>query len=229
MDFIVDNIVWFIVGGVVVLMTIVGYLAEKTDFASKKYREKVSREKEDKVINVEKPIDETPDNIQETQSPIQNVGVADMMVKPEEPANVGIEEDLYAPLTPEVDNQVVNDNPIEEDLYAPLSSTNNDSKALEITEPTQDSDIYNVSDSTLTSVTDIAPDAIENTETLEMPIANNMDTLPINDTSDYDKIFPDDPIIINDNKDSEEVTTVVTPDNSINNETEANAEDIWKF
>ncbi len=32
MEFIIDNLVWFIVGGVVILMTIIGYFAEKTDF-----------------------------------------------------------------------------------------------------------------------------------------------------------------------------------------------------
>ena len=32
MEFIIDNLVWFIAGGVVILMTIIGYFAEKTDF-----------------------------------------------------------------------------------------------------------------------------------------------------------------------------------------------------
>ena len=35
MEFIVDNLVWFIVGGVIVLMTIIGYFAEKTNFGNK--------------------------------------------------------------------------------------------------------------------------------------------------------------------------------------------------
>ena len=35
MEFIVDNLVWFIAGGVVILMTIIGYFAEKTDFGKK--------------------------------------------------------------------------------------------------------------------------------------------------------------------------------------------------
>ena len=39
MEFIVDNLVWFIVGGVIVLMTIIGYFAEKTNFGNKKNKE----------------------------------------------------------------------------------------------------------------------------------------------------------------------------------------------
>lgn len=36
LDFIADNYVWFIAGGVILLMTIIGYIAEKTDFGKKK-------------------------------------------------------------------------------------------------------------------------------------------------------------------------------------------------
>lgn len=249
MEFIVDNIVWFIVGGVVILMTIVGYLAEKTDFASKKYREKSGQEKEKKVVKTEEPIAEIPDNnVEEIESPIQNVGVADMITKPEEPINVETEADLYAPLgesavntsVPEDlyapldsnNNQESSDDTIEEDLYAPLSSTDNVSSTIEVNEPVQDNDVFTMPSETLVSNENQDNNLVENTETLEMPVASTIDTLPINDSSDYDKIFPDDPIIINDNNESKDITenveTSIT-DDSVNNETEANTEDIWKF
>ena len=35
MDFIVDNYIWFIVIGVVILMAVIGYIADKTDFGRK--------------------------------------------------------------------------------------------------------------------------------------------------------------------------------------------------
>lgn len=51
MDFVVDNYLWFIIGGIVVLMIIIGYFAEKTNFGKQPLRKKKSE-------NVEKEIDE---------------------------------------------------------------------------------------------------------------------------------------------------------------------------
>ena len=45
MDFIVDNYVWFIVGGVIILMAVIGYIADKTDFGRKGKENKVKEEK----------------------------------------------------------------------------------------------------------------------------------------------------------------------------------------
>lgn len=52
MDFIVDNYVWAIVIVVVVLMAIVGYIADKTDFGRKEFEKKMVS---DKAKKVEKP------------------------------------------------------------------------------------------------------------------------------------------------------------------------------
>lgn len=52
MDFIVDNYVWAIVIVVVVLMAIVGYIADKTDFGRKEFEKKMVSDKPKKV---EKP------------------------------------------------------------------------------------------------------------------------------------------------------------------------------
>lgn len=65
MDFIVDNYFWFIIGGIVVLMIIIGFIAEKTDFGRKPFREKKVENKESKVtseqpaeigVNAEEPV-----------------------------------------------------------------------------------------------------------------------------------------------------------------------------
>lgn len=47
MDFIADNYVWFIIVGIIILMAVIGYFADKTDFGRK-----VKTEKPEK--NVEK-------------------------------------------------------------------------------------------------------------------------------------------------------------------------------
>jgi hypothetical protein len=56
MDFIIDNLVWFIVAGIVILMTIIGYFAEKTNFG----KNTPESENENEDTNVEKVEKEKP-------------------------------------------------------------------------------------------------------------------------------------------------------------------------
>lgn len=286
MDFIVDNLVWFIVGGVVILMTIVGYLAEKTDFASKKYREKVGQEKEEKNNKKVQEKDDTPKDI-----PVQDVGVADI-VSPEEELenpikeedsyeflnddqvnevkdinddlyaplnqsdkqendlNVNPQEDLYAPLSSIEENQVKD---VNEDLYAPLVQNINIPQNTQEVQDVAEENIIDYETKTNDDITNNVvedsneiidqepviesnsmvpePETIdspiesldEESETLEMPEQGNIDTLPIVENSDYDKIFPDDPVIINESKGSE---GTLTENKEID---DPSAEDIWKF
>lgn len=285
MEFIVDNLVWFIVGGVVILMTIVGYLAEKTDFACKKYREKVGQEKEKINIEKEHEKDEAPKEV-----PVQDVGVIDIVSSNKELEDPVKEEDSYASLN---NNQVNEVKDIDEDLYAPLNQSDKQENDLNV-EPQEDlyaplnsnqesevkdveADLYtplvqnNNIPQNIEEVQDISPENIinyetetndnmvndvldddneildqspviessdmvfkpetdspieslnEESETLEMPIQEDIDTLPIVENSDYDKIFPDDPVIINESKGSEETSI---EEKEID---DSNAEDIWKF
>ena len=39
MEFVMDNYIWFIVGGIVILMAVIGYFADKSDFGRKKFNE----------------------------------------------------------------------------------------------------------------------------------------------------------------------------------------------
>lgn len=52
-DFIVENYIWFIVGAIVLLMIIIGFIAEKTDFGRKPF----SSKKKEKVENKEESED----------------------------------------------------------------------------------------------------------------------------------------------------------------------------
>ena len=54
MDFLLENYIWFIIGFIVILMIVIGYLAEKTQFGSKKVSKKeknIQKKKEEEVIN----------------------------------------------------------------------------------------------------------------------------------------------------------------------------------
>lgn len=65
MDFIVDNYIWFIVGGVILIMTLIGYIADKTQFvenqktkdrekkANQEKRKKEKKSKEQEIFEKE--------------------------------------------------------------------------------------------------------------------------------------------------------------------------------
>lgn len=66
MDFVINNYLWFIIGAIVLLMIVIGYFAEKTDFGkkplkntSKKQSEPVSKPAEEVV----EPVEQTNDDI----------------------------------------------------------------------------------------------------------------------------------------------------------------------
>lgn len=66
MDFITDNIIWAIIIVIVVLMAIVGYIADKTDFGRKEFERKVKPDKPKKEkIKKEKPKKEKKEEIVE--------------------------------------------------------------------------------------------------------------------------------------------------------------------
>lgn len=57
MEFITNNYMWFIIGGIVILMAIIGYIADITDFGRNRV-EKVPKEKPKKEKKSDKKIEE---------------------------------------------------------------------------------------------------------------------------------------------------------------------------
>lgn len=50
MDFIIDNYVWFIVAGVILIMTLIGYIADKTEFVeNQKAKDKEKKKKQEQL------------------------------------------------------------------------------------------------------------------------------------------------------------------------------------
>ena len=89
MDFIVDNYVWFIGGGIVLLMIIIGYIAEKTDFGRKPFSTKKAN-KEVKNEVKEETVEEVAET-ENTESPVE--GLTDFVVE-DGFADVEIPEDV---------------------------------------------------------------------------------------------------------------------------------------
>lgn len=142
MDFVVDNYVWFIVIGVVILMAIIGYIADKTDFGRKTKSEKSSKEfkkknnkKEKKVTKIEidaKGINELSQDVADKNYPkkdenIDNFLAEDTDTLKENNFDVSINNDLNQPSdqimfeNQGMNNFASNEN-IDQSLFAPLTN-----------------------------------------------------------------------------------------------------------
>lgn len=145
MEFIADNYIWFIVGGIVLLMTFIGYIAEKTDFGKQKFASKTHepKPKKEKKIKDNKKTKKN-DNIN-----------AELKAEEVEPIEVeplisnGNEEDLNAPFGDVVEEiKPIEPVIIEEDLEVPLNSevTSVDNKINDLPLPEIDTLNNNVED-----------------------------------------------------------------------------------
>ncbi len=122
MDFIIENYVWFIVAFVVIVMAIIGYFADKTDFGRKiEKKEKKQNNKKNEKIKVEaKGINELTQNIAENNKDAvstnqdENIVNIDQIKEQEklEPMpidNENIDQSLFAPLTDTTSKEQIND------------------------------------------------------------------------------------------------------------------------
>ena len=122
MDFIIENYVWFIVAFVVIVMAIIGYFADKTDFGRKiEKKEKKQNNKKNEKIKVEaKGINELTQNIAENNKDAvstnqdENIVNIDQIKEQEklEPMpidNANIDQSLFAPLTDTPSKEQIND------------------------------------------------------------------------------------------------------------------------
>lgn len=105
-DFIVNNYIWFIVGGIVVILTIIGYFAEKSDFLAKK------------VVNQEDSKESAPVTVDENK---EGRGLRDI-VNSHKDKEEKVEENVIAPLT---DTPTPVDTPVSDvpqELFAPINA-----------------------------------------------------------------------------------------------------------
>lgn len=98
MEFVVDNYLWFLIGGIVLLMIIIGYFAEKTNFGKLPLNNK--KKQEEKTEEQATP--------EEPEIKLDEIGIADALA-PEENLNVF-----------ETVEEAVSDNNVEEDLNVPF-------------------------------------------------------------------------------------------------------------
>lgn len=116
MRFLMDNYIWFLVAGVVGLMTVIGYIAEQTDFGRKEVKRNESKEK--KVKKDVKKLEGSKLNDVVYNDNNKNIEIVNINELKENDFN--IEEDLTVPLNNQKEEVIIN-NFIDEDLTVPLN------------------------------------------------------------------------------------------------------------
>lgn len=136
MQFIMDNYIWFAVGGIVIIMAIIGYFADKTDFGRKTY-EKEPKAKKEKKQKKEKKAPE-PQKIEVDAKGINELtqSMADTLTEDTQEETM---DDLYAPL-----ENTETQEEVDASLYEPLVPLTNEETtetnvveepAMEVQEP----------------------------------------------------------------------------------------------
>lgn len=155
MDFIVDNYVWFIIGAIVILMAIVGYIADITDFGRKSVEKKVKVQKEKvkkeqtkkEKVKKEKVVEELPTEQSEAETIKDESNNINQTIENETvngelqdglsqfTQDNSIENSLF---TEEVNGEVESNEEVDQSLFEPLPSidqvfqdTNNDESNID--------------------------------------------------------------------------------------------------
>jgi len=139
MDFIVENYMWFIIGGIVILMAVVGYIADVTDFGrnrlEKETKEKVENPKKEKVkrekIKKEKSKKDkvlpevsvfSADEINEVSSEPILDEVQDYQQDVDlEQSNENLENNMFSNELKQVENNIEHES-VDQSLFEPLPS-----------------------------------------------------------------------------------------------------------
>lgn len=195
MDFIVENYIWFLVGGGLIFMALIGFVAEKTNFGrgNSKKKEKKQTVKEEKVETNEVPnpvVEEQPilENDQfnvipdlNTEAEKEEVKLTDPLLTPdinnqdlyagldqftvEKPEDNASNEDLNAPLDTNIMNQ---ENTLKQplDLNQPLENAVNETIESPVDIPEVTEDVPEVPEQTVSEVSEIPE--VKGTEVVDL-------------------------------------------------------------
>jgi hypothetical protein len=241
-EFINENYLWFIIGGAVLLMALIGYIAEKTNFGRGGGNKKEKKDKE--VVVVRESIPSEPVIQPNIVPDADNLGL--------EPSNVENDENIENIIG---DNNVNND-VIDEDLTVPLNLTVESEEPLytpeeDLTVPLEPN-MESIENDTIDNVDEDLTVPLEpNMESIENDTIDNVDedlTVPLDFSSAFNNTINDEPTAPENNEIPEVMSeepvsfqeisdndivlrpndqTMELPDiDSLDEETE---EDVWKF
>lgn len=137
-DFVTENYIWFIVVGIIILMAIVGYIADKTDFGrnrverqpkekqekvkpEKVVKEKIKKEKNKKEKNLkEEVVEELPAMEQNVVETVNNIESAEQPIYNEIPQDFSTENNFINDNVK--DTLVTDETQVDQSLFEPLPS-----------------------------------------------------------------------------------------------------------
>ena len=96
-DFVIENYIWFILGGIVILMILIGYFAEKTQFGKKKINKKEKQKKSGKKISSDKQEESIIPNL-ERQTETVETPKEEIVETPVEQTEEVLVEDMEEPM-----------------------------------------------------------------------------------------------------------------------------------
>lgn len=175
LDFVSNNYVWFVVGGIILLMAIIGFIAEKTDFGKKPLKEKKVNKKEKEEKAKEPEVVKEPEDNVEKENNSEELDTIDFDIKDnsEDTAKTEKEENVVEDLetTDKISDPVlVNTNT--EDLSIPFGDNDNNN-------------IQEDTDEKSTSYEDVKPVEEPSLEDDKLPLPE-IDKLDDNDDEDDD-------------------------------------------
>lgn len=215
MEFFVENWLWFLVAAIIILMTLIGYIAEKTDFGRKDIpkREKVKKEKKAPKAKEELAEVLEPEAKPEVQMSLATDSIFEEPVQTlEELDNTNVEPEIMENLNVPFDNINIESPKAEEEISETMENLNDSYTDFTYQEPT-----INIEEPIET---------FENVETLEnltIPFGNTTYDMPV---SEVEEVVENEPIV---ELEDSNISNIELPDlDSIVTE-EDDTEDVWKF
>jgi len=212
MEFFVDNWLWFLIGAIVILMTLIGYIAEKTDFGRKDIQKREKPKKEKKQPKAKEELKEVLESepMPEVQMSLATDSIFEEPIETLENTNEEAEEteDLTVPF-----GDISFEMPSAEETFEPVENLNTQYEDFTPVKPMNDAE---EPAEELTSVTE---------EDLTIPFGDTTYDIPV---SEEKEVVANEPIeelnldeINTPNIELPDLDSIVTEDDD--------ADDVWKF
>lgn len=223
MDFFVENWLWFLIAAIIILMTLIGYIAEKTDFGRKDMSKREKPKKEKKQPKSKEELNEDLENepMPEVQMSLATDSIFEEPIETLENTNEEIEEaeDLNIPF-----GGVSFEEPKVEENFESLENLNNSFEDFTYEGPTITVEEPIETFEPMEELTSAAED-VQTSEDLNVPFEDTVYAMP---TSEVEEVVVSEPV---EELNLEDLTTpnIELPDLDTIVTEEDDADDVWKF
>jgi len=223
MEFFVENWLWFLVGAIVILMTLIGYIAEKTDFGRKDVQRKEKPKKEKKQPKAKEELEEVLETepMPEVQMSLATDSIFEEPIETLENTNEEVVEmeDLNVPFS-EVSFEEQN----VEETFEPVENLNNSFEEFTYAEPAINVEEPVETFEPMQESTNV-DEEVEILEDLSVPFGDTTYAMPVSGVEEVVASEPAEEL----NLEDLDTPNIELPDlDSIVTE-EDDTDDVWKF